>query len=77
MENNDIIKLVGKSRHGKNRVRERGELWRIHRIAGDRLCIIAESDKTGFAGGGTDWSCPDSIRWISEKADLDFEIVKE
>ena len=34
MKVGDILILSGKTRHGKNRVREQGELWRIVRIKG-------------------------------------------
>ena len=30
---NDILVLSGKTKHGKNRVREQGKLWRVVRIA--------------------------------------------
>jgi len=30
----DIIILSGKTNHGKNRVREQGELWKVVRIKG-------------------------------------------
>jgi len=30
----DILVLTGKSRHGKNRVREQGALWKVLRIKG-------------------------------------------
>jgi len=29
---NDILILSGKTKHGKNRVREQGELWKVVRI---------------------------------------------
>tara|TARA_R100000152_G_C6775793_1_gene204449 strand:+ start:2399 stop:2623 length:225 start_codon:yes stop_codon:yes gene_type:complete len=34
MKAGDILILSGKTKHGKNRVREQGELWRIIRIKG-------------------------------------------
>jgi len=29
MKSGDIVKLKGKTSHGKNRVREQGELWKV------------------------------------------------
>ena len=34
MKAGDILILSGKTKHGKNRIREQGELWRIIKIKG-------------------------------------------
>ena len=34
MKVGDILILSGKTRHGKNRVREQGELWKVSMIKG-------------------------------------------
>ena len=34
MKAGDILILSGKTRHGKNRVREQGELWKVLKIKG-------------------------------------------
>jgi hypothetical protein len=34
MKVGDILTLLGKTRHGKNRVREQGELWKVVNIKG-------------------------------------------
>ena len=34
MKVGDILVLSGKTRHGKNRVREQGELWKVQNIKG-------------------------------------------
>ena len=36
----DIIKLSGKTRHGKNRIRENGELWRVGTVDGADSSIL-------------------------------------
>ena len=33
MKTGQVLVLTGKTRHGKNRVREQGDLWRVVRIA--------------------------------------------
>jgi hypothetical protein len=30
----DIVKLFGKTRHGKNRIRENGDMWRVITVDG-------------------------------------------
>jgi len=64
------VKLVGKSRHGKNRVREQGELWQVvneksninfrTNAPGPFLLIQSESS--------------DNIRWVSIHGDPDFVV---
>lgn len=34
MKVGDILVLSGKTRHGKNRIREQGELWKVLKIKG-------------------------------------------
>ena len=69
------VKLAGKSRHGKNRVREQGEDWRV---VGEKLDVsfktpapgpflLIESETQGHPHGP--WS-----RWISLKNDPDFTV---
>ena len=36
----DIVKLSGKTRHGKNRIRENGELWRVMTADGQDSSIL-------------------------------------
>jgi hypothetical protein len=65
------VRLKGKSRKGKNRIHERGEWWTILESRESPQCLpttgpallIESQDKK-------------SIRWISEKNDIDFEIVE-
>ena len=69
------VKLTGKSRHGKNRVREQGEDWRV---VGEKLDVsfktpapgpflLIESETQGHPHGP--WA-----RWISLKNDPDFTV---
>lgn len=36
----NIVKLSGVSRHGKNRIRENGELWRVSTVDGQASSIL-------------------------------------
>ena len=53
------LKLSGKSRHGKNRVREQGELWEV---IGERedMSLLQSLDGNNH------------IRWVSLRNDKDF-----
>ena len=69
------VKLVGKSRHGKNRVREQGALWRV---VGESLKVhfntkapgpflLLESEENEGPHGFF-------ARWVSLQDDPDFEL---
>ena len=36
----DIVKLFGKTRHGKNRIRENGDMWRVITVDGADSSIL-------------------------------------
>jgi len=68
------ITLKGKSLKGKNRVREKGELWRVLAISPGTEYIqrgmwFIESANKGPDNKPLDW------RWIHPTADNDFEVV--
>jgi hypothetical protein len=62
-----MYKIKGVSGHGKNRVREHGEIWTL--VKGESRLrpaqILVESRKTGY------------MRWMQEVGDKDFEIVEK
>ena len=66
-----IVKLVGKSRHGKNRVREQGERWEV---IGERSeALPSKSSPAPFLLLQT--AAPEHhIRWVSLQRDPDFMI---
>ena len=37
----DVVRLSGKTRHGKNRVRENGEFWEIITVDGGESSILS------------------------------------
>lgn len=67
-----LIKVRGKSQKGKNRVRERGEVWQLVRTAADVL----------FSSEHGPWLLLESLdgksmRWMRATGDKDFEQVQE
>jgi hypothetical protein len=73
------VKLTGKSRHGKNRVREQGEFWEVaaerdtvrFRTSAPGPFILIQSESVGPRGP--------HLRWVSIQKDPDFsvEIINE
>lgn len=64
--------LKGRSQHGKNRVREQGEVW----IVKDQRNSINTPKHVGCQGPF--WlllGLNDDLRWVSTTDDPDFEIV--
>jgi len=69
MKVGDIVILSGKTKHGKNRVREQGELWKVMRIKG--------ALPGGRFPAGTEIAELETLdgkywRLISTKGDIDF-----
>ena len=56
-----IITLMGKTKHGKNRIKEHGEKWEIRKININKLFLHSLID--------------DDIRWIERDFDKDFDIL--
>ena len=66
------LKLAGKTRHGKNRIRENGDMWRVINVDGadsslltTKVCVIPLEESRR-----TEW------RWIDLPEDRDMEIVE-
>jgi len=68
----ELVILEGKTRHGKNRVRQHGERWRLVRRgpSGMLLESVGCECPTCQKLDMQDW------RWISEFGDLNFKIVR-
>ena len=58
-----LVRLVGISRHGKNRVRENGELWIVREVRDGRVAL--DSVQTD------DW------RWVFIADDRNFNMTLE
>ena len=65
------IRLKGISGHGKNRIREHGDIWLVVHVDGSRV-MLRSRHKT-FKAGGELWH---DGRWISSSTDKNFEIVE-
>ena len=35
----DLVRLSGVSRHGKNRIRENGDMWRVLNVKDNSICV--------------------------------------
>lgn len=62
------VKLVGKTRHGKNRINQHGDMWFVEEVRGDKMLLRSERKTEGpkhnkvFDG-----------RWVQLKDDQNFE----
>ena len=68
----DIIKLSGKTRHGKNRIRENGDLWEVTNLDGQdssilstKACVVPIKESRR-----SEW------RWLDLPSDEHMEIVE-
>ena len=66
-----IIKLTGKTNHGKNRIREHGDLWLVVHV--DTNKVMLRSRNKTFKCGGELWH---DGRWIDSPTDKNFEVVE-
>ena len=65
------IRLKGKSGHGKNRIREHGDLWLVVHVDTNKV-MLRSRNKTFKAGDEMHHDC----RWIDQGVDKNFEIVE-
>ena len=65
------IRLKGKSSHGKNRIREHGDLWLVVHVDTNKVWLRSRN-KTFKAGDEMHHDC----RWIDQGVDKNFEIVE-
>ena len=71
------VKLKGKTKHGKNRVREQGHTWRVVKIRSG-LALAEDRDKE-FALLRAEIRPDEHWRWVALKDDKNFtmEVVEE
>ena len=65
------IRLKGKSGHGKNRIREHGDIWLVIHV--DTNKVMLRSRNRTFKIGGV---MHHDGRWIDQGVDKNFEIVE-
>ena len=65
------IRLKGKSGHGKNRIREHGDIWLVIHV--DTNKVMLRSRNRTFKIGGV---MHHDGRWIDQGIDKNFEIIE-
>ena len=63
------VKLKGKTRHGKNRVSQHGDLWEVVRWVDEKE--VGKGKCSTCVKWGQDG------RWVSERMDDNFNIIEE
>ena len=76
MKAGDKVKLVGKTKHGKNRVREQGPTWVVVKVGSGMG--FAEDNNKEFALLSAESRPDDHWRWVALKEDKNFtmEVVE-
>ena len=64
------LMLRGITRHGKNRIRENGDMWEILAVDGQNSSILATKVSLMPLSGTGNW------RWVDVPDDRDMEIVE-
>ena len=82
----EVVILRGKTRHGKNRVREHGDRWvvvrRTEENLGPRFHVPVNASPPWLWLETTDCECStcekwgQDGRWVAENNDLNFEILR-
>ena len=68
----NLMKLAGKTRHGKNRIRENGDMWRVISVDGGDSSILT----TKVCVRPMDLERRDEWRWIDLPSDEHMEIIE-
>ena len=66
------LRLTGKTRHGKNRIRENGDMWRVISVDGGDSSILT----TKVCVRPMDLERRDEWRWIDLPSDEHMEIIE-
>ena len=66
----DVVKLSGKTRHGKNRIRENGDMWRVITVDGAYSSILS----TKICVRPLDLERRENWRWIDLPEDDHMEV---
>ena len=68
----NLMKLAGKTRHGKNRIRENGDMWRVITVDGGDSSILT----TKVCVRPMNLERRDEWRWIDLPSDEHMEIIE-
>lgn len=72
MKRGDKVKLTGKTKHGKNRVREQGADWIVVKVRAGVL--FSEDKKKEFALLRKEDNPGEHWRWVALKEDKNFSV---
>ena len=64
------LKLEGRNRHGKNRIRENGDMWEVIQVDGQDSSVLPTKVCAAPLSGSGNW------RWIDLVDDRDMIIVE-
>lgn len=69
------VRLIGKTLHGKNRIRQHGDIWEVVDRP-DRPDRLALQSLNKTFGGFSDGHKEKDWRWVFPKNDPDFEVIE-
>lgn len=72
MQPGDTVKLTGKTKHGKNRVREQGAVWIVVKVKSGML--FCEDKEKEFALLRKEDNPGEFWRWVALKEDKNFSV---
>ena len=68
----NLMRLAGKTRHGKNRIRENGDMWRVITVDGGDSSILT----TKVCVRPMNLERRDEWRWLDLPSDEHMEIIE-
>ena len=71
-----LVKLIAKTKKGKQRLKLHGELWNVENVVEKALFVRAIDGPGPFLFMRPN-SGSDDCRWVSEVGDPDFDVIEE
>ena len=69
----DSLKLIGKTKHGRNRVREQGAAWKVMEVCtAQRHSAHPEGTPLALLVS----ACAKHWRWVKQANDVNFDIIE-
>ena len=69
------VRLIGKTLHGKNRIRQHGDIWEVVDRP-DRPDRLALQSLNKTFGGFSDGHKEKDLRWVFPENDPNFEVIE-
>ena len=66
------VRLIGKTLHGKNQIRQHGDIWEV--VHSNQPCLALRSLNKTF-GGFSDGHKEKDLRWVFPENDPNFEVI--